>query len=119
MSTGRTYTHDYKVQAIKLAYEIGQSKAAKELGISSNTVSTWVRNARIGKIDIGDAVNFDKPLSASERLAILEKENKALKKKIADLEEKMYFLKKLPLFLPPAVRSTQKRKDELPGSKAI
>ena len=50
---------------------------------------------------------------------ILEKENKALKKKIADLEEKMNFLKKLPLFLPPAVRSTQKRKDELPGSKAI
>lgn len=110
MSTGRTYTHDYKVQAIKLAYEIGQSKAAKELGISSNTVSTWVRNARIGKIDIGDDVKLDKPLSASERLAILEKENKALKKKIVDLEEKNEFLEEASAFFAASRQKYAKKK---------
>ena len=110
MSTGRTYTHDYKVQAIKLAYEIGQSKAAKELGISSNTVSTWVRNARIGKIDIGDDVKLDKPLSASERLSILEKENKALKKKIADLEEKNEFLEEASAFFAASRQKYAKKK---------
>ena len=110
MSTGRTYTHDYKVQAIKLAYEIGQSKAAKELGISSNTVSTWVRNARIGKIDIGDDVKLDKPLSASERLAILEKENKALKKKNADLEEKIEFLEEASAFFAASRQKYAKKK---------
>lgn len=111
MSTGRTYTHEYKVQAIKLAYEIGQSKAAKELGISSNTVSTWVRSARMGKIDLGDAVKFDKPLSASERLAILEKENKALKKKIAYLEEKNEFLEEASAFFAASRQKYAKRKE--------
>ena len=37
MATNRQYDHEFKVQAIKLAQEIGQAKAAKELGISKNT----------------------------------------------------------------------------------
>lgn len=73
----------------------------------------------MGKIDFGDTVKFDKPLSASEKLAILEKENEALKKKIADLEEKMSFLKKFLLFLPRAVRSTQRGKNEILGLKTL
>ena len=34
METNRQYDHEFKVQAIKLAQEIDQAKAAKELGIS-------------------------------------------------------------------------------------
>ena len=34
MSTGKRYNNDYKVQAVKLAMEIGQTNAAKELGLS-------------------------------------------------------------------------------------
>ncbi|EGK61090.1 transposase [Centipeda periodontii DSM 2778] len=37
MAANRQYDHEFKVQAIKLAQEIGQAKAAKELGISKNT----------------------------------------------------------------------------------
>ena len=33
MAENRQYDHQYKVQAVKLAKEIGQAKAAKELGI--------------------------------------------------------------------------------------
>lgn len=33
MTENRQYDHEYKVQAVKLAKEIGQAKAAKELGI--------------------------------------------------------------------------------------
>jgi len=32
MAENRQYDHEYKVQAVKLAKEIGQAKAAKELG---------------------------------------------------------------------------------------
>ena len=32
----RKYDHEYKVQAVKLAKEIGGAKAAKELGIPEN-----------------------------------------------------------------------------------
>ena len=37
MAANRQYDHEFKVQTIKLAQEIGQAKAAKELGISKNT----------------------------------------------------------------------------------
>ena len=38
MAENRQYDHEYKVQAVKLAKEIGQAKAAKELGIPKNTM---------------------------------------------------------------------------------
>ena len=34
MAGNRQYDHEYKVQAVKLAKEIGQAKAAKELDFS-------------------------------------------------------------------------------------
>ena len=36
MAENRQYDHEYKVQAVKLAKEIGQAKAAQELGIPKN-----------------------------------------------------------------------------------
>ena len=39
----RKYDHEYKVQAVKLAKEIGGAKAAKELGIPEGTIHTWLR----------------------------------------------------------------------------
>lgn len=32
MTTNRQYNQEYKIQAVKLAKEIGQAKAARELG---------------------------------------------------------------------------------------
>ena len=39
MSTGKRYDNEYKVQAVKLAMEIGQTKAAHELGISKSAIT--------------------------------------------------------------------------------
>lgn len=36
-----------KKQAVKLAKEIGGGKAAKELGISPNTIYTWLKNEEL------------------------------------------------------------------------
>ena len=38
MAENRQYDHEYKVQAVKLAKEIGQAKAAKELEVPKNTM---------------------------------------------------------------------------------
>ena len=38
----RKYDHEYKVQAVKLAREIGGAKAAKELGVPEGTIHTWL-----------------------------------------------------------------------------
>ncbi len=47
MAENRQYDHEYKVQAVKLAKEIGQAKAAKELGVPKNTMYGWVRANRL------------------------------------------------------------------------
>ena len=51
----RKYDHEYKVQAVKLAKEIGGAKAAKELGIPEGTIHTWLKAVRAGKLDIEKA----------------------------------------------------------------
>ena len=53
MAENRQYDHKYKVQAVKLAKEIGQAKAAKELGVPKNTMYGWVRANRLGSLDLG------------------------------------------------------------------
>ena len=50
----RKYDHEYKVQAVKLAKEIGGAKAAKELGIPEGTIHTWLKAVRAGKLDVGE-----------------------------------------------------------------
>ena len=56
MAANRQYDHEFKVQAVKLGQEIGQAKAAKELGISKNTMYTWTRAHRLGYLDLN--VNY-------------------------------------------------------------
>ena len=42
----RKYDQEYKVQAVKLAKEIGGTKAAKELGIPEGTIHTWLKSRK-------------------------------------------------------------------------
>ena len=53
MATNRQYDQEYKIQAVKLAKEIGQAQAARELGIPQNTLYTWIRANRLGNLDFG------------------------------------------------------------------
>ena len=53
MGENRRYDHEYKVQAVKLAKEIGQAKAARELGDTQEYAvrldkSQTARQARFG-----------------------------------------------------------------------
>ena len=93
MAENRQYDHEYKVQAVKLAKEIGQAKAAKELGIPKNTMYGWVRANRLGNLDLG--VGSQTPQSAmtlnEEQVKELEKEIRLLKKGNDFLEEASAF----------------------------
>ena len=54
MAENRQYDHEFKVQAAKLGKEIGQTKAAKELGIYKHTMyNTWTHAHRLGCLDLG------------------------------------------------------------------
>ena len=48
----RQYDYKYKVQVVKLAKEIGNVKAAKELGIREGIIHTWLKAVRAGTLDI-------------------------------------------------------------------
>ena len=53
----RSYDHEYKVQAVKLALEIGSARAGRELGISRNTIYGWVKAVHDGRLDIGEGAH--------------------------------------------------------------
>lgn len=81
MSKIKRYDMEYKKQAVKLAKEIGGAKAAKELGISENTIYTWLKYEKIGKINLGIGTR------TPENVMSLAEENQQLRAKIKNIEK--------------------------------
>lgn len=52
IQTGCKYDCEYKVQAVKLAKEIGGAKTAKGSGILEGTIHTSLKAIRAGKLDL-------------------------------------------------------------------
>lgn len=104
MAENRRYDHEFKVQAVKLAKEIGQAKAAKELGIPKNTMYGWARAGRLGNLDLGtgsqtpqSAMTHNEELIKLRRqVKELNKENRRLKKENDFLEEASAFCRRMP-----------------------
>ena len=99
MAENRQYGHEYKVQEVWLAKEIGQAKAAKEIGVPKNTMYGWARANRLGNLDLGagsqtpqSAMTLNGELLKLRRqVKELEKENRRLKKENDFLEEASAF----------------------------
>ena len=82
----RKYDCEYKVQAVKLAREIGGSKAAKELGVPEGTIYTWLKAAKSGTLDIGNGSHTPATaMSLADELAELRKRVKNQDKEIRRL----------------------------------
>ncbi len=110
--TQRKYDHDYKIQAVKLAREIGGAKAAKELGIPEGTVHTWLKAARIGTLDIGEGSHTpDTAMSLAEELALLRKRVKDQDKEIRRLKEENEFLEEASAFFAASRRKSAKNRE--------
>lgn len=104
MAENKQYDHEYKVQAVKLGKEIGQAKAARELGIPKNTLYTWMRANRLGTLDLG--AGSQTPQSAmtlNEELIQLRQQVKEQDKEIRRLKKETEFLEEASAFLPRAV----------------
>ena len=92
MAGNRQYNHEYKVQAVKLAKEIGQAKAAKELGVPRNTLYGWVHANRLGNLDLGaGSQNPQSAMTLNEELLRLRQQVKELEKENDFLEEASAF----------------------------
>jgi transposase len=75
----RRYDGEYKLEAIRLAEEIGATKASKELGIPTGTLDTWIYKKRKGVLNIGSPTP-KAALSLAEENKRLQEENRELKR---------------------------------------
>ncbi|MGN9163004.1 transposase [Clostridium sulfidigenes] len=105
----KRYDQDYKVQAVKLANEIGINKAAKEIGIAPSTVSGWVKASKEGVLDLGAGSHTpDSALSLTEELMALKKQVKDQSKEIKLLKEENEFLEEASAFFAASRRKSVK-----------
>ena len=97
MAKKREYEEEDKVQAVKLAKNIGSAKAAaEELQIPVNTLYGWMQKVKTAELDIGCGER-----SPEEALSIA-KENQQLKKRIKALEKENRRLSEMNEFLEDA-----------------
>ena len=109
MGKQRKYAMEYKVQAVKLAHEIGSAKAAQELGISDNTLYGWMRAEREGRINVGAGNRTPgTALDLAAEIAMLRKQNKELAKENRRLKEENEFLEEASAFFAASRRKSAK-----------
>lgn len=105
----KRYDQDYKVQAVKLAKEIGINKAAKEIGIAPSTVSGWVKASKEGILDLGAGSHTsDNAFSLTEELMALKNQVKDQSKEIKCLKEENEFLEEASAFFATSRRKSAK-----------
>lgn len=112
MGTGRQYDEKFKLEAIKLAKEIGTKKAEEELSIPKNTLRCWMSKARKGEIDTGKGNrNPEEALNLVQQLQKERKKVKVLEKRIKELEELNEFLEEESSFFAASRQKYAKRKE--------
>jgi transposase len=87
MKVMKKHDEAYKAQAVKLAREVGNVKASKELGIPASTIGTWVYKAKKGEIDTGIGTQTpDSALTQAMEIKALKLANKELAQKNVELK---------------------------------
>ena len=108
----RCYDTEYKVQAIKLAKEIGINKAARELGIASSTLCTWVKLSKNGSINAGPGMQTPQSaMTLSEEVIQLRRQIKELAKENKRLKETNEFLEEASAFFAASRLKSAKKND--------
>ena len=115
MSKKREYDEEYKVQAVKLAKNIGSAKAAsEELQIPVNTLYGWIQKVKTAELDIGCGERSpEEALSIAKENQQLKKRIKALEKESRRLSEMNEFLEEAAAFSLHAVRSPERAAIEI------
>ena len=108
----RKYDNEYKVQAVKLAKEIGGAKAAKELGVPDGTIYAWITAGKEVRLDGGPGSHTPTTaMSLSDELNELRKQIKDQNKEIRRLKEENEFLEEASAFFAASRRKSANKKD--------
>jgi transposase len=85
----RSYTDEYKQEALRLAESVGINQAAQRLGMPASSLGNWMRGKRSGKLP---AVSGATPMKGSP--AELEAENNRLRRELANTKLDLEIVKK-------------------------
>ena len=97
--TQRSYTAQYRSDAVKLAKELGSSVAARQLNIPSDTLYTWISRAKNGSLPQSPIDPEPKAsLKLAERLKQLEREDTMLKSENNQLIKERKILEDATIF---------------------
>lgn len=95
-STRRSFTEEYKAEAVNFVIDGGRSivEVSRNIGCHEVTLGNWVKKARNAR---ESAIPADAPLSDSERLELarLRDEVKAANATVAELRMQVEFAKKV------------------------
>ena len=112
MAENRQYDNEFKVQAVNLAKEIGQDKAARKLGIPKNTLYTWMKANRLGNLDLGAGTQTPQSaMTLNEELIKLRAQFKEQDKEIRRLKKENEFLEEASAFFAASRLKSAKTKE--------
>jgi transposase len=95
----RSYTAEYRTNAVMLAKEVGASAAARQLRIPTDTLYTWIGRAKRGELPKSAIPPDPKAsLNLAERVKELERENKALRSENAQIQRENQILEEATAF---------------------
>ena len=107
MGKQRSYDKEYKVQAVRLAHEVGSSKASIELGIPTNTLYGWMRAQRLGRLNLGVGTQTPKTaMTLADEVNILRQQVKSLTRENRRLMEENEFLEEASAFFAASRRKS-------------
>ena len=108
----RKYDMEYKIQAVKLAKELGGAKAAAELGIPENTIYAWTKAAREGRLNVGSGSHTpETAMNLAEEPTLLRRQVRKQEKEIRRLKEENEFPKEAGAFFAASRRKSARGRE--------
>ena len=108
----KKYDKEYKVQAVKLAKEVGGAKAAAELGIPVDTLYGWQKAVREGRLDAGAGMRRpQESMALAEEVAALRKQMREQEKELRRLKEEKEILEEACAFFAASRRKSAKGRE--------
>ncbi len=86
----RSYTDEFKVEAVRLSESIGGCQTAKRLGIPDSSLWNWIKLSRGGKLKTADGTAVGVKRSVKE----VEAENSRLRRELASTKLDLEIVKK-------------------------
>ena len=108
----KKYDREYKIQAVKLAQEIGGAKAAAELGIPVDTLYGWQKAVREGRLDVGARMrSAQESMSLAEEVSALRRQVREQEKELRRLKEEKEILEEACAFFAASRRKSAKGRE--------